>query len=197
MKEKLIGLMGVLKDKNVIKAIVAIVAVIVILVVLFNTVFSAKPKKYEEKIKNFTKALSSESKMKDLIKDKVIDLKGAAAWAEAEQDAEDFKKEYKNLKKDDDEVSDMEDGLKKFAEKCEDSDVSYKVKSIKKPEKSDKNGKIYMVSATLVNEKTDSEDKVKFVFYNGKLIDLYFKDSKMSLFEISTKLETLEDSLLY
>ncbi len=33
--------------------------------------------------------------MKDAIDDKLIDIKGAAAWMEADQEAEDFKKSIK------------------------------------------------------------------------------------------------------
>ena len=58
MKEKLLGLLDIVKNnkKNLIKVAVALVVVIIVIAVL-STIFSAKPKKYEEKIKTFTKAL--------------------------------------------------------------------------------------------------------------------------------------------
>ncbi|MGN1330887.1 MAG: hypothetical protein ACI4VN_06135 [Clostridia bacterium] len=138
------------------------------------------------------KALSSESKMKDLIEDKVIDLRGAAAWLEADQDADDMNKEYKNMKKDADEVEEMEEALVKWAENNESLKISYTIKSIKEPKKSEKNSKIYTVSATLVPEysssyASNSEYSIKITFYKGKIVDVMYKDSKASLFESATK----------
>ena len=140
------------------------------------------------------KALSSESKMKDLIEDKVVDLRGAAAWLEADQDADDMNKEYKNMKKDADEVEEMEEALVKWAENNESSKISYTIKCIKEPKKSEKNSKIYTVSATLVPEysssyASNSEYSIKITFYKGKIVDVMYKDSKASLFESATKLK--------
>ncbi|MBP3463306.1 MAG: hypothetical protein J6K45_02355 [Clostridia bacterium] len=195
VKEKILGVFGFLKqNKKIVKIAIVVVIAIIVLVILANVVFSAKPKKYEDKIKDLAKALSSESKMKDLIEDKVIDLRGAAAWLEADQDADDMNKEYKNMKKDADEVEEMEEALVKWAENNESSKISYTIKSIKEPKKSEKNSKIYTVSATLVPEysssyASDSEYSIKITFYKGKIVDVMYKDSKASLFESATKIK--------
>lgn len=195
VKEKILGVFGFLKqNKKIVKIAIVVVIAIIVLVILANVVFSAKPKKYEDKIKDLAKALSSESKMKDLIEDKVIDLRGAAAWLEADQDADDMNKEYKNMKKDADEVEEMEEALVKWAENNESSKISYTIKSIKEPKKSEKNSKIYTVSATLVPEysssyASNSEYSIKITFYKGKIVDVMYKDSKASLFESATKLK--------
>ena len=52
--------------------------------------------------------------MKDAI-EKYVDLRGAAAFQEADLDYKDLKKEYKKMKKDADEVDDMEKALKAYA----------------------------------------------------------------------------------
>lgn len=195
VKEKILGFFGFLKqNKKIVKIAIVVVIAIIVLVILANVVFSAKPKKYEDKIKDLAKALSSESKMKDLIEDKVIDLRGAAAWLEADQDADDMNKEYKNMKKDADELEEMEEALVKWAENNESSKISYTIKSIKEPKKSEKNSKIYTVSATLVPEysssyASDSEYSIKITFYKGKIVDVMYKDSKASLFESATKIK--------
>ena len=195
VKEKILGVFGFLKqNKKIVKIAIVVVIAIIVLAILANVVFSAKPKKYEDKIKDLAKALSSESKMKDLIEDKVVDLKGAAAWLEADQDADDMNKEYKNMKKDADEVEEMEEALVKWAENNESSKISYTIKSIKEPKKSEKNSKIYTVSATLVPEysssyASNSEYSIKITFYKGKIVDVMYKDSKASLFESATKLK--------
>ena len=186
MKDKLIGILGMLKDnkKNLIKVGVAIV-VVILLIVILSTIFSAKPKKYEDKIKTFTKALTSESKMKDAI-DKLVDLRGAAAFQEADLDYEDLNKEYKKMKKDADEVDDMEKAFKAYAKYAEDYKVS--VSKIGKPKQNKKNKKVYTVSATLKLETSygsTDEQSVKFVFYKGKIIDVLIKgySSDSSMFE--------------
>jgi len=183
MKEKI---MGILQNKTVIKVAVGVLIAIVAIVILAN-VFSSKPKKYEDKIKEVTKALCSEKKMKSAIEDKIIDVKAAAAWKEADQSAKDFKDEYKKMKKDSDEVEEMEDGLKSFGENAGFDDI--KVKKIKEPKKSNSNSKIYTVSAELVNNDGTYEYSVKFVFYKGKIIDIILRDSKSSLFEAAVNLE--------
>ena len=170
--------------ENLIKVAVALVVVIIVIAVL-STIFSAKPKKYEEKIKTFTKALSSESKMKDAI-EKYVDLRGAAAFQEADLDYKDLKKEYKKMKKDADEVDDMEKALKAYAKESEDSDVSVSVSKIGKPKQNSKNKKIYTVSATMSLKSSYgsiADQSVRFVFYKGKIIDIlskgYGDDSSM------------------
>lgn len=186
MKEKV---MAMLKDKKIIGGAIAGIVAIIVIVLLLNVVFSSKPKKHEEKIKNLVKALASESKMKDAIDDKLIDIKGAAAWMEADQEAEDFKKEYKDLKKDSDEIEEMEDGLKNLAKDNEDLEREYKVKNIKEPKKDKDNKKIYSVTATLVSEGSyyDSEQQIKVIFYKGKVVDIISKDYDSSLFESAVK----------
>lgn len=188
MKDKLIGILGMLKDnkKNLIKVGVAIV-VVILLIVILSAIFSAKPRKYEDKIKDFTKALTSESKMKDLLeKGKIVDLRAAAAFQEADLDYEDLNKEYKSMKKGADEVDDLEKALKAYAEDNEDYKVS--VSKIGKPKQNKKNKKVYTVSATLKLESSygsTDDQSVKFVFYKGKLIDVLVKgySSDSSMFE--------------
>lgn len=185
MKEKV---MEILKNKKIIGGVIAAIVAIIVIIFLANVVFSNKPRKYEDKVKNIVKALNSESKMKEAIDDKLIDLKGAAAWMEADQEAEDFKKEYKGLKKDSDEIEEMEDGLKKYAENNEGGSSEYKVKNIKEPKKDKDNGKIYSVTATLVMENGYSaERQVKIMFYKGKVIDILDKETDSSLFEAAAK----------
>ena len=186
MKEKV---MEVLKNKKLIGGVIAAIVAMIVVILLLNVIFSSKPKKYEEKIKNVVKALSSESKMKDAIDDKLIDIKGAAAWMEADQEAEDFKKEYKDLKKDSDEIEEMEDGLKELAKSNEELEREYKVKNIKEPKKDKDNKKIYSVTATLVTEGGyyDSEQQIKVIFYKGKVVDIISKDYDSSLFESAVK----------
>lgn len=186
MKEKM---MEILKNKKMIGSVIVAVVAIIVMILLLNIVFSSKPRKHEEKVKNIVKALSSESKMKDAIDDKLIDVKGAAAWLEADQEAEDFKKEYKDLKKDSDEIEDMEEGLKKLAESNEDLKREYKVKNIKEPKKDKDNKKIYSVTATLITEGSyyDAEQQIKVIFYKGKVVDIISKDYDSSLFESAVK----------
>lgn len=182
MKDKIFGLLGkIVEHKKVVLPVVAVVAVIII-VAIVAAILGGGPSKYENKIKDFTKALYSESKMKSAF-DKIFDAKAAVAWEEADGDTKDFKKEYKKIKKDDDEISDMKDDLKKIAEKCEDSEMKFKVSKIKKPKKDSKNKNIYTVSATLsyeYNGSSSSDATVKFVFYKNKIIDIIEKDSKES-----------------
>ena len=126
--------------------------------------------------------------MKDAIDDKLIDVKAAAAWMEADQEAEDFKKEYKKLKKKADEIEDMEEGLKEFAKKSDSYSTDYKVKNIKEPKKDKDNKKIYTVTATLVPGNSDSGKQIKVVFYKGKVIDVMIKDyENTSMFELAVK----------
>lgn len=188
MKDKLLGLLGMLKDnkKTVIKVVIAIVAVIVVIAIL-SAVFSAKPKKYEEQVKSFTKALVSESKMKDAI-DKYVDLRGAAALQEADLDYKELNKEYKKMKKNSDEVEEMEEALKEYAKDSEDSDYSISVSKISKPKQSKKNKKVYTVSAKMtlkLSYGSETDANVKFVFYKGKIIDVTSKElgSNSSMFK--------------
>lgn len=168
------------ENKKIAIGVLAVLLVIILIVIIANA-SNGKPSKYEDKIKTVVKALNSESKMKSAIKD-VIDVKGAAAWQEADQESEDFNKEYKKLKKDDDEVEDMEKALKEYAKNASEE---YKVKSIKEPKRDSKNKKIWTVTATL--EEDGDEAQVKFVFYKGKVIDVIHKSSGSSLFEVMLK----------
>ena len=123
--------------------------------------------------------------MKDAI-EKYVDLRGAAAFQEADLDYKDLKKEYKKMKKDADEVDDMEKALKAYAKESEDSDLSVSVSKIGKPKQNSKNKKIYTVSATMSLKSSYgsiSDQSVRFVFYKGKIIDIlskgYGDDSSM------------------
>lgn len=182
MKEKLVNLLVKVKENKVVAiAIVAVIALILVIAIV-AAVAGSGPKKYEEKMKDFTKALYSESKMKDAV-DEIVDLRAAAAWQEADKEAEDFNKEYKKMKKNDDEVKDLEDALIEYAAEAEDSDMKIKISDIKKPRKDKDNKKIYTISATLENTETDTEVKAKFVFYQDKIIDIINKTTNSSLFE--------------
>lgn len=185
MKEKCLNILSTVvsaikgNKKVAIGVVAALLVVILIIVIAAN---GGKPSKYQEKIKTVTKALSSESKMKKALGD-VIDVRAAAAWQEADKKASDFNKEYKNMKKNSDEVEDLEKALKKYAENHENYDI--KVKNIKEPKKNSKNKKIYTTSANLVVN--DNETAVKFIFYKGKIIDIMGKDNGVSYFENALK----------
>ncbi len=192
MKEKVLSVLSAIvsfvkaNKKVVIGVLVALLVVILVVAIASN---GGKPGKYQEKIKTVTKALSSESKMKKTFGD-VIDTRAAAAWEEAGQDAEEFKKEYKNIKKNSDEVRDMEKALKHWAETNEKQSYEGRAKSIKEPKKSSKNKNIYTVSATLTTETeygNEREYSVKFVFYKGKIIDIIDKDNDTSYFKQALK----------
>ena len=191
MKEKclnvLSSIIALIKQHK--KIIIGILAVIVILIVVINLISNGgKPRKYEDKVKTAVKALTSESKMKNALGD-VIDPRGAAAWIESDQDGKEFKKEYKSMKKDSDEVEDLKKALKKYAESND--GLSWKVKGIKKPEKTSKNKKIYKLQATMVTEQsgTEVEMPIKVYFYKGKIIDIARKtnNKEESIFETALK----------
>lgn len=185
MKEKV---MELLKNKKIVGGVIAAVVLLIVVILLVNIIFSSKPKKHEDKVKDVIKALYSEDKMKEAIDDKLIDVKGAAAWMEADQESEDFKKEYKKLKKNADEIEDMEEGLKEYAKKSDSYSSDYKVKNIKEPKKDKDNKKIYTVTATLVSGDSDNGRQIKVVFYKGKVIDVILKDyDNMSMFELAVK----------
>ena len=179
MKEKCLNVLSAILTliKQHKKAIIGVLAVLVILIIIINLISNGgKPRKYEDKVKTAVKALTSESKMKSALGD-VIDPRGAAAWIEADQDGKEFKKEYKEIKKDSDEVEDLKKALKKYAESND--GLSWKVKGIKKPEKTSKNKKIYKLSATIVTEQngTEVEMPIKVYFYKGKIIDIARKNN--------------------
>lgn len=198
MKEKLLGILVKVKEhKNIVLPIAfAVLALIIILVVLFVFVLNGKPRKYQDKIKQVTKALTSESKMKTALNE-VIDVRGVVAWEEADQKTSKFNKEYKAVKKDSDDIKDKKDELKEMAEKAEEMEYTFKVSKIKEPKKDSKNSKIYTVTATLSGDYDkkdyytssyyssipDLEYEVKFVFYKNKIIDIIDKDSKRSFFK--------------
>lgn len=198
MKEKITALFLTLKEHK--KIVIPIIATILLVIILAIAIIVATsgPKNYDKKIKEVTKALSSESKMKTAL-NKYIDSKAAVAWIEAEQDSKDFKKEYKKIKKNSEDVKDFEDALKNYAEDNEDNDdYKMKVSNIKKPKKDSKNKNISTVTATLSLKNSSSyssylgvsnnaERQVKFVFYKNKIIDIIDKDSKESLFESIAK----------
>ena len=187
MKEKCLNVLSTVAAliKQHKKVIIGMLIALVILIIVINLISNGgKPRKYEDKLKTAVKAFTSESKMKSALGD-VIDPRGAAAWIEADQDGKEFKKEYKNIKKDSDEVEDLKKALKKYAESNDGQ--SFKVKGIKKPEKTSKNKKIYKLSATLVNEQYGSEVEIpiKVYFYKGKIIDIARKtnNKEESIFE--------------
>ena len=185
MKEKVLSVLGKLKEHK--KSLIIVAVALVVLIVLITIISNAnKPKKYEDKIKTLAKALSSESKMKTAIS-KTIDTRASAAWIEADLKAKDFNKEYKSMKKDSDEVEDLEKALKKFAENSESLEREYKISKIKKPVKNSDNGKIYTCSAKMTAG--SEENDVKIVFYKGKIIDITLKTGSKttSLFETIIK----------
>ena len=191
MKEKCLNFLStavstVKQNKKIAIAILAILLIVIIIIVI--AVNGGKPSKYQEKIKNVTKALSSESKMKKAIGD-VIDLRGAATWQEVNQKAADFNKEYKNIKKDGDEAKELERALKQYAENNEKKGYEVKVRNIKEPKKNSNNKKIYTVSSTFVTNQYGSEKEtdVRFIFYNGKIIDIMEKDTNTSYFKAILK----------
>ena len=192
MKDKVLSVLSAVvsfvkaNKKVAIGVLVALLVIILVIVIASN---GGKPSKYQEKIKTVTKAIGSESKMKKTFGD-VIDTRAAAAWEEVGQDVEDFKKEYKKIKKNSDEVGDMEKALKHWAETNEKQGYDGRAKNIKEPKKSSKNNNIYTVSATVVTEMeygNETEVSVKFVFYKGKIIDIINKDTDTSYFKQALK----------
>lgn len=173
------------KTKIIIIVAVCAVALIAVIAILLM-VLSGKPSRYEDKMRDVAKAFYNESKMKNVIEDGIIDLRAAAAWAETiddsmegidvEEQIEDFKKELKETKKDDKSVEELENALLDYAKLREDGETKMRVKDIKKPKQSKKDRRIWTVDATHEYEfEWDGEvmeSKVRYVFYNGKIIDV-------------------------
>lgn len=195
MKEKVAGLLAkVLKPKRI---IVGVIAALVVLVFVGNLIGGSKPKNYEDAVKTVLKGMGSKSSVEKMDKalEKYIDLKGAVAWQNAGHDPKKLDKEYRNVKKDSDDVDDMKEVLELYAEDEQD-DEGIEVKNIKKPVKSKKNGKVYTVQATVVYNDSylgDWENDFKVVFYKGKIIDVLEcedEDSEESMFEYILDLES-------
>lgn len=170
MKEKLGTVWGLIKHYK--KILIALLVVIVAVIVVVN-VLAIKQRKYEEKVEGIIRALSKESKMKQLIEDGTIDLKGAVAWQNAMDNydvkMDDFEKELKKVKKDDDSIDDMKEGLIEFAKNGEGS--RYKIRNIEKLKKNSKNRKVSIAEIEL------EDFTCAIVFYNGKIIDVINNDS--------------------
>ena len=182
------------KKPLIIGGIVLLVLIIVIVAVVVVT--NMGPMGYKKKIEEFETSLSSEKKMKDAV-EKYVDLRAAVAWQEANQKSKDFKEEYKDVKKDSDDLDELKDALIDAANSCEDDEMEYKVSNVKKPKKDKKNGNIWTVKATIKVKSeygySDGEYDVKFVFYKNQIIDIlsdsslpglmYGYGSDQSLFE--------------
>lgn len=179
MKEKFASLLVWIKEHQKVVIPVAIAVLVLLVIMIVMALAGRGPSKYEDKVKEMTKALYSEDKMKSAIS-KIIDVRAAAAWQEAECKSKNFNKEYKKMKKNADEVDDLKDALKEMATGYGDDDIKFKVSNIKKPKQDSKNKKIYTVSATLEEVYDDSsyndKMKVKFVFYGNKIIDILDED---------------------
>lgn len=176
MKDKILGVFAKVAEHKKVVLPIIVAVVVIIVIAIAASILGGGPSKYKTKIKDFTDALSSKSKMKSAF-DKTFDVRAAVAWQEADGEAENFKEEYKNIKKDDAEIEDFKDNLKDFADNC--SELDFKVSKIKEPKKDSNNKNIYTVSATL--SARGEETQVKFVFYKNKIIDIIYKDSKKSL----------------
>lgn len=164
--------------KKNLKFIIPIIVVIIVLIVAI-CMLNTKPKNYKKKVELVGEAFASKSKMSDAIKKGYIDSRAAAAWLEAEQNADDLKKELKDMKKDDERVEELEEALKEYAKG--ESGEKIKVVDIEKPEKSSKD--IWKVKAT-IKYKDDYKDEWIFVFYKGKIIDVQDDGGDDSLFEM-------------
>lgn len=168
--------------------IIAIIAITVILCCVLNK----KPNKYEDKVKDLAKAFYDESKMKQIIGDNIIDLKASAAWIKniddsmddinIEENIEEFNSELKDTKKDDNEVKELKKALKDYANLREEDDTRIKVKNIKKPKQSKKNKKVWTVEATW-DYGEYGDEKMIYIFYNGKIIDVGEYDEEDSTME--------------
>ncbi len=168
--------------------IIAIVAITVILCCVLNK----KPSKYEEKVKDLAKAFYDESKMKQIIGDNIVDLKASAAWIKTiddsmddiniEENIKELNAELKDTNKDDDEVKELKEALKDYANLREKDDTRIKVKNIKKPKQSKNNKKVWTVEATW-DYGEYGDEKMIYIFYNGKIIDVGEYDKEDSTME--------------
>ena len=123
--------------------------------------------------KAMVKAMSSKSKMSDLIDDGTIDLRAATAWINAIDDDgiknSDFKEELKETKKNDSDITELKKALKDYAKGEEGEKL--KVESIEKPGQNKKNKKIWTVKVNC-KYNDDYDGTFTVIFYNGKIIDL-------------------------
>ena len=170
MKEKMKKIPEIIKKHKVV-CIILVIAIIAV-IVLAN-ILNTKPSKYEKKVKAMVKAMSSKSKMSDLIDDGTIDLRAATAWINAIDDDgiknSDFKEELKETKKNDSDITELKKALKDYAKGEEGEKL--KVESIEKPEQNKKNKKIWTVKVNC-KYNDDYDGTFTVIFYNGKIIDL-------------------------
>lgn len=170
MIEKMKKIPEIIKKHKVV-CIVLVIAIIAV-IVLAN-ILNTKPSKYEKKVTAMVKAISSKSKMSDLIDDGTIDLRAATAWINAIDDDgiknSDFKEELKETKKNDSDITELKKALKDYAKGQEGEKI--KVESIEKPEQNKKNKKIWTVKVNC-KYNDDYDGTFTVIFYNGKIIDL-------------------------
>lgn len=170
MKEKMKKIPEIIKKHKVV-CIILVIAIIAV-IVLAN-ILNTKPSKYEKKVKAMVKAMSSKSKMSDLIDDGTIDLRAATAWINAIDDDgiknSDFKEELKETKKNDSDITELKKALKDYAKGEEGEKL--KVESIEKPGQNKKNKKIWTVKVNC-KYNDDYDGTFTVIFYNGKIIDL-------------------------
>ncbi len=149
--------------------------ILIIAIVAIVVVTNMGPMGYKKKVQEFGSAFCSEKKMKEAIKNDV-DLRAAVAWQEADQKSKDFKDEYKDVKKDSDDLDELKDALVDYAKSYDYMD-EVKISDIKKPKKDKKNGNIWTVKAKMKFKSKsaygyDLDYDVKFVFYKNKIIDI-------------------------
>lgn len=170
MKEKMKKIPEIIKKHKVV-CIILVIAIIAV-IVLAN-ILNTKPSKYEKKVTAMVKAMSSKSKMSDLIDDGTIDLRAATAWINAIDDDgiknSDFKEELKETKKNDSDITELKKALKDYAKGEEGEKL--KVESIEKPWQNKKNKKIWTVKVNC-KYNDDYDGTFTVIFYNGKIIDL-------------------------
>ena len=146
--------------------IIIIICIFVVCIMIFG---SGKPRKYKSYAISVGEAFADEKKMNKVIKDKIIDLRAAVAWKEADFDPANFDEAYKDVEKDDERIEQLEEALKEYAELSDNDKI--KVSSIKKPKQSSVNKKIWTVQAKWTDDEGYSEP-VTYVFYKGKIIDV-------------------------
>ena len=173
---------------------VGVIIALVVIVVVGNLLGGSKPKNYEDATKTVLKAMCSKdaaSKMEKAL-DKYIDLRGAVAWQNANHTAKKMNKEYGKVKKDSDDIDDMKNALKEYAQDHQDTQIE--IKNIEKPVKSKKNGKVYTVRATIVYKDDffgDYESYFTIIFYKGKVVDIMEGGENESMFQYMRELYDL------
>lgn len=161
--------------RNIKKIIILLLIIILIIAaIIFVIIKNNNKNKYEEIIPEFFEAINSEKNMKEFYKNN-INFKGVVAWQEANENSKEFKKTYKKVKKDSEEIDNAEDALLDITDSNRYiGKTKIKVKNIGKVKVDKNNKKIYKVpvKAEIKYEYGSYQSDFVFVFYNNKIIDI-------------------------